>query len=117
KLTEIGAFRDQTIVGHNNAEGATFDSTRYGGFYTQEDIREVVAYATDRNIEVIPEIELPGHSTAALAAYPELGCGPGPYKVITRWGVFPDIFCPKEETFAFLEGVFDEVIELFPSRY
>jgi hexosaminidase len=93
------------------------DGIPYGGFYTQDEVREVVAYAAERFITVIPEIELPGHSTAALAAYPELACTPGPFEVVTRWGVFEDIFCPKEETFAFLENVLTEVMALFPSEY
>src|SRR5690606_29630312 len=94
-----------------------YDSTRYGGYYTQDEIREVVAYAGDRGVMVIPEIEMPGHALAALSAYPELGCTGGPYEAATTWGVFEDVFCPKEETFAFLEGVLDEVVDLFPAPY
>ncbi|MGI9174320.1 MAG: beta-N-acetylhexosaminidase [Rhodothermales bacterium] len=117
KLTEVGAYRGETLVGHYDNQPQTFDSTRYGGFYTQEEIREVVAYAAARHITVIPEIELPGHSLAALSAYPELGCTPGPFEAATTWGVFEDIYCPKEETFQFLENVLTEVMDLFPSEY
>ncbi|GAB5409514.1 MAG: hypothetical protein BalsKO_18790 [Balneolaceae bacterium] len=115
KLTEIGAWRDSTLIG--NYGSGKYDGIRYGGYYTQEEIREIVAYATDRHITVIPEIELPGHSSAAIAAYPELGCFNQEIEVVTSWGVFEDIYCPKEETFEFLEDVLDEVIELFPSTY
>ncbi|KAK2940454.1 putative Beta-hexosaminidase subunit A2 [Blattamonas nauphoetae] len=86
----------------------------YGGFFTQEEIKEIVAYATDRFIIVQPELEIPGHVTAALAAYPELGCTGGPYKVITSWGIFSDVFCAKDTTFQFLEDVWDEYAALFP---
>lgn len=115
KLTEIGAWRDSTLV--ENYGSGEYDGIPYGGFYTQEEIKEVVAYAQSRHITVIPEIELPGHSTAALAAYPEFGCFDKEVQVATSWGVFEDIYCPKEETFDFLEDVLDEVITLFPSTY
>lgn len=115
KLTEIGAWRDSTLIG--NYGTGKYDGIRYGGFYTQEEVKEIVAYANERYITVIPEIELPGHSSAALASYPELGCFNKEVKVATTWGIFEDIYCPKEETFEFLEDVLDEVIELFPSRY
>lgn len=115
KLTTVGSVRKETMIGKNwNA----FDGTPYGGFYTKDEIREVVKYAADRNITVIPEIDLPGHMMAALASYPELGCTGGPYEVATSWGVKPDVLCiGNEVTFEFLEGVLDEVIELFPSEY
>lgn len=115
KLTEVGAYRDSTLSGRFGT--GLYDSTPYGGYYTQEEVKEVVKYASDRFITVIPEIEMPGHATAALAAYPEYGCVDKVYKVQTTWGVFEDIFCPKEETFAFLEDVLTKVIELFPSTY
>ncbi len=116
KLTEVGAWRDSTLVGHYGS--GTYDDKRYGGFYTQEEIREVVEYAQKRHITIIPEIEMPGHASAALAAYPELGCEPQKdYQVKTTWGVFEDIFCPSEQTFTFLENVLTEVMELFPSKY
>lgn len=117
KLTEIAAFRDSTIIGHGDSENPKYDGKRYGGYYTQDEIRDIVQYAADRHITIIPEIEMPGHSLAALSAYPELACTPGPFRAATTWGVFDDIYCTKEQTFTFLEGVLDEVIELFPSTY
>ena len=117
KLTDVGAYRSRTLAAHYDNQPQIYDSTRYGGFYTQDEVREVVAYAAARHITVIPEIELPGHSLAALSAYPELGCTPGPFEVATTWGVFEDIYCPKEETFTFLENVLTEVMDLFPSEY
>ena len=117
KLTEIGAYRDKTLIGHLNDDKG-YDYTRYGGFYTQDDIREVVEYAASKGVTVIPEVDLPGHMLAALAAYPEYGCTGGPYEVWGRWGVSEDVLCAgKEETFEFLEGVLTEVMELFPSEY
>ena len=105
-LTEIGSVR-------KTAEGGT-----YGGFYTQDEIKEIVDYARTRFVDVMPEIELPGHSVAALAAYPELSCTGGPFEVRTAWGVSEDVYCAgKEETFEFLENVIDEVVELFPFEY
>lgn len=115
KLTEIAAYRPRTPQDPPGPAGS--DPTLYGGFYTQEQIKEVVAYARARHITVVPEIELPGHSLAALAAYPELACTPGPFAVGTRWGVFEDIYCPSEQTFEFLEKVLGEVMALFPSPY
>jgi hexosaminidase len=105
KLTEVGAWRDEY-------------GRRHGGYYTQKDIREVIAYAAERYITVVPEIEMPGHATAALAAYPEFFCTGEQLKVEAKWGVFPNLFCAgKEETFAFLEDVLREVAALFPSEY
>lgn len=115
KLTEVGAWRDGSQVGRYI--DMKFDDKRYGGFYTQEQIKDVVAYAKKLHIDVIPEIEMPGHALAALASYPNLGCTDGPFKVGKTWGVMDDIFCPKEETFKFLEGVIDEVVPLFPYQY
>lgn len=117
KLTEIGAFRNGTLIGHAGKKPKEFDDIRYGGFYTQEDIKEIVAYANERKITVIPEIEMPGHSLAAITSYPELSCTGGPFEVAKEWCVFEDVFCTKEETFKFLEDVLSEVVELFPSRY
>ena len=116
RLTEVGSCRKQTQLGLFRT---TFvgDSIRYCGFYTQAEIRDVVAYAKTRYVTVIPEIEMPGHAKAALAAYPELGCTPGPFEVRMTWGVDEDIFCPKEETFTFVENVLTEVLALFPSTY
>jgi hexosaminidase len=118
KLTEIGSKRKETIIGHNNDKPQKFDGTPYSGFYTQAQIKEVVAYANERFVTIIPEIEMPGHALAALAAYPELSCDPSKsYEVATKFGVFKDVFCPTEKTFNFLEDVLSEVIELFPSKY
>jgi len=117
KLQEVGAFRNETLVGHNNDEPQQFDGKRYGGFYSQDEIKDIIAYAQARHVTVIPEIEMPGHSQAAIAAYPELGCSNEKVEVATKWGVFEDIYCTKDETFNFLEDVLDEVLELFPSNY
>ena len=115
KLTEIGAWRNGSMVGRYDDQ--KIDDIKYGGFYTQEEIKEVVAYASQRHITIIPEIEMPGHALAALAAYPELSCTGGPFEVGKKWGVFDDVYCPKEETFTFLENVLSEIITLFPSEY
>ncbi len=118
KLTEIGSKRKQTLVGSFADVPEKFDGTPYGGFYTQEQIKEVVAYAKERFINIIPEIEMPGHALAALSAYPELSCEPArTYEAATKWGVFEDVFCPSEYTFGFLQDVLSEVIDLFPSKY
>ncbi len=106
KLTEVGAWRKEA------------DGQIYGGYYTQKDIKEIVAYAKSRFITVVPEIEMPGHCEASLASYPEHACVPGPFEVGTQWGVYKDIYNPgKKSTFTFLENVLDEVVKLFPSHY
>lgn len=116
KLTEIGSKRKESMIGAYVDN--TFDGKPYGPyFYTQEQIKDVVKYAQQRHITIVPEIEMPGHALAALSAYPELACTKGPFEVATKWGVFDDVFCPKEETFTFLENVLDEVMKLFPSQY
>jgi len=115
KLTEVGAWRNGSMVGHYSEQ--KYDDKRYGGFYTQEQIKEVVAYAKQRHINVVPEIEMPGHAVAALAAYPQFSCTGGPFEVGKQWGVLDDVFCPKEETFTFLQNILTEVIDLFPSQY
>ncbi|AOW08567.1 beta-N-acetylhexosaminidase [Flavobacterium gilvum] len=137
KLTEIGSKRNGTIIGH--APGTGSDNTPEGGFYTQEEVKDIVKYASDRFITVIPEIEMPGHSSAAIAAYPELSCFPqektqlsdkmisdkskeelanGRTKIVQEtWGVFTDVYAPTEYTFKFLQDVIDEVVTLFPSKY
>lgn len=116
KLTEVGAWRNGSMVGPYTDHRV--DSVRYGGFYTQEEIREVVKYAAERHITVVPEIEMPGHALAALAAYPELSCTGGPFEVEKTWGVFDDVFCAgNEKTFAFMQDVMDEVCDLFPGKY
>ena len=117
KLQDFAAYREETLIGHYNDQPQKYDGKKYGGFYTQEEIKEVVKYASERQITIIPEIEMPGHSQAAIAAYPELGCTGKQVKVATKWGVFEDIYCSKESTFQFLEDVIDEVIELFPGKY
>jgi len=117
-LTTTGAYRKETLVGHGGRRPFEFDGKPYGGFYTKDEVKEIVEYARSKFITVMPEIEMPGHAMAALASYPELGCTGGPYEVQTRWGVFDDVYCAgKEETFSFLEDVLTEVMELFPSEY
>lgn len=117
ELNKIAAYRNETIIGHYSDQPHQFDGKRYGGFYTQDEIKEIVAYAAARHITVIPEIEMPGHSQSAIAAYPELGCRGEQVEVATKWGVFEEIYCTKDETFDFLENVLNEVMELFPSEY
>lgn len=115
ELTEIGSKRAQTVIGRNTGE---FDGIPYGGYFTQEEAKEIVAYAQERFITIIPEIDLPGHMVAALTAYPELGCTGGPYEVIQTWGIYPDVLCAgNEKIFTFLETVFSEIVEIFPSEY
>lgn len=114
-LTEIGARRDGTCIGH---DFETSDSIPYGGFYTQDQAREIVRYAADRHITVIPEIDLPGHMLAALTAYPQLGCTGGPYSVWQRWGVADDVLCAgNDSTLIFIDNVLTEVADIFPSEY
>ena len=116
KLTEVGAYRNGTIIGRYPGTGN--DNIHYGGFYTQEQIKDVVAYAAKRHITVIPEIEMPGHGKAALASYPNLGCTGGPYEVKQTWGVEEDVYCAgNDSVFSFMQDVLDEVIPLFPSEY
>ncbi|PXX30647.1 beta-N-acetylhexosaminidase [Arenibacter sp. ARW7G5Y1] len=138
RLTEVGAFRNGTIIGHH--PGTANDQEVYGGFYTQEEVKDIVAYASKQHVTIIPEIEMPGHGAAAIAAYPYLSCFPeeptsvfndmmsdksrelqqsGTPKIVQEtWGVMDDVFCGgKESTFAFLQDVLDEVIPLFPSKY
>jgi hexosaminidase len=130
-LTSVGGFRNGTIIGHHPGTGN--DNQHYGGFYTQEQIKDIVKYAQDRYITIIPEIEMPGHSSAAIAAYPKLSCFPDestkvkantPWagsrsgkQVQQTWGVFEDVYCPSDYTFKFIEDVLDEVMQLFPSKY
>ncbi len=115
KLTEVGSQRKHTVVGKNSKE---YDGQPYGGFYTQEQIKEVIAYAQERYVTIIPEIDLPGHMLAALAAYPELGCTGGPYEVCPNWGIFEDVLClGNDQTLQFIEDVLAEIVELFPSEF
>ena len=115
RLTEVGGWRNGTTLGHNSPVN---DGIRYGGYFTQDEIREIVRYAADRYITIIPEIDMPGHMVAALTAYPELGCTGGPYEVWGMWGVHDDILCVgKDHTLQFVTDVLDEVMQLFPSPY
>ncbi len=116
RLTSVGGCRAETMV-EKHFDPYVGDGTPHCGFYTQDEVRDVVAYAAARHVTIVPEIEMPGHAVAALAAYPELACTPGPFQVRTTWGVDENIFCPSERTFAFLEDVLTEVIALFPGRY
>jgi hexosaminidase len=117
KLQSIAAYRQETMNGHYSDNPRTFDGKKYGGFYSHDDIREIVSYAAKKYVDVIPEIEMPGHSLAALSAYPELACTEGPFEAATTWGVFEDVYCPTEKTFEFLVNVLEEVATLFPSKY
>ena len=113
-LTEKGQWRKETVIG--SLKSGIYDGTPHGGFYSQDEVRELVQYAAERYVTIIPEIEMPGHALAAIACYPELSCGlEDHYETATRWGIFKQVFCPKDETFKFLEDVMDEVFELFPS--
>ena len=115
ELTEKGSVRKETVIG--TLYSGIYDGTPYGGFYTQQEIKEIVEYAAKRCITVLPEIEMPGHARAAIACFPHLSCGlEESYELATRWGVFRQVYCPKDETFAFLEDVLTEVMELFPSQ-
>ena len=114
-LAKVGSVREKTVLGHNSD---VFDDTPYGGYYTQEEAREIVKYAADRFITVIPEIDMPGHMIAALAAYPDMGCTGGPYKVSQIWGIMPDVLClGNEKTYQFCEDVLSEMMDIFPSEY
>lgn len=117
KLTEVGAWRKESLIGHASERPRKFDGTPHGGYYTQEQAREIVEYARERFITVVPEIEMPGHAKAAIAAYPELGVTGEQVEVATYWGVFPDIYNVEESTFSFLEDVLSEVMDIFPGEY
>ena len=115
ELTEVGSKRTETVIGHNSGK---YDGKPYGGFFTQEEAKEIVAYAAERHITVIPEIDLPGHMQAALTAYPNLGCTGGPYEVWKIWGVSEDVLCAgNDETLKFIDDVLGEIIQIFPSEY
>ena len=115
RLTEVGSVRKRTLI---DQKTQTYDETPHSGYYTQEEAREVVAYAAERHITVIPEIDLPGHMMAALVAYPELGCTGGPYEMPCRWGVFDDVLCGgNEATLQFAKDVLSEIMDIFPSPY
>jgi hexosaminidase len=117
KLTEVGAWRAQTIIGHGYQEAPNFDGQPHGGFYTQDQARAVVEYAAALHITVVPEIELPGHAQAAIAAYPELGNTGTQLNVGERWGIIEHVYNPNESTLGFLQDVLTEVLEIFPSTY
>jgi len=117
RLTTHAAYRNETLIGHYNTTPHQFDGKRYGGFYRQEEIKEIVAFAASQNVTIIPEIEMPGHAQAAISAYPELGCTGEAVEVATKWGVFENIYCPNQKTFAFLKNVLTEVCDLFPGEY
>ena len=119
KLTSIGAWRKETLVGRPQRDPSQnkYDSERHGGFYTQDQVREVVAYAAGRHVTVVPEIEMPGHAVAAIAAYPELGVTGQPIEVATRWGIFDDILNAQPSTVSFVQDVLSEVLALFPGRF
>lgn len=117
KLTAVGAYRDSTVDGHYSKTPRTYTIEKYGGFYTQEEIKEVVEYAQSKYVTIVPEIEMPGHSRAALAAYPELSCNGLKQEVPGLWGIFDDIYCSKDASIVFMQNVLEEVIELFPSEY
>ncbi|MBB6479527.1 beta-N-acetylhexosaminidase [Spirochaeta isovalerica] len=117
KLTEVGAWRDSTLIGHAQDRPRRYDDIKYGGFYTQEDIKEIVAYATIREITIVPEIDMPGHMQAAIAAYPELGCTDQTLKSLCHWGICEHILNVEESTINFMKDVLDEVMSLFPGKY
>lgn len=118
RLQTVAAWRSGTLIGHKKELPHRFDGKRYGGYYTQDEVNDIVAYAQQRGITVIPEIEMPGHALAALAAYPQLGCTGGPYETARFWGIFDDVFCAgNDSVFTFLQQVLDEVMTLFPSPY
>lgn len=115
ELAEIGSRRTETVIGHNSGK---YDGKPYGGFFTQEEAKEIVAYAAERHITVIPEIDMPGHMQAALTAYPNLGCTGGPYEVWKQWGISDDVLCAgNDETLKFIDDVLGEIIQIFPSEY
>lgn len=119
-LTAVGGERKQTLVGKpaKDPKNDKYDGKPYGGFYTQDDVREIVAYATQRHITIVPEIEMPGHSLAALAGYPQYSCTGGPFETYTTWGVSDDVYCAgNDSTFAFIENILTEVFDLFPGKY
>jgi hexosaminidase len=117
KLTTVAAWRKETLIGHHREKDLQFDGIRHGGFYTQDDVREVVAYAADRFVTVVPEIEMPGHSQAIIAAYPELGVTTEPVEPRTVWGISPYLLNAEPSTITFMQNVLSEVLTLFPSPW
>ncbi|WP_162844135.1 glycoside hydrolase family 20 protein [Sinobacterium caligoides] len=116
-LTSVAAYRDETVVGHTSNKNPVYDGKRHGGYYTQQQIRDVVAYAQDKNILIVPEIDVPGHVSALLEAYPQYGCLKKSYKAQTRFGIFVDVLCPTEETFTLIDDIVEQVSSLFPGPY
>ncbi|RYX84286.1 beta-N-acetylhexosaminidase [bacterium] len=118
-LTSVSAWRKQSRVGHElNGGDDDFDGRPHGGFYSKQQLRDVVAYAAARGITIVPEIEMPGHATSVIAAYPDLSCTGGPFEVSPKWGIFDDVFCAgNDDVFRFLEDVLNEVLEIFPSQF
>ena len=117
KLNTIGSYRDSTLVGHYTDKPVKYDKKKYGGYYSQKEVKDIVAFAKSREVLIIPEIEMPGHAQAAIASYPFLSCEQKQIGVASTWGVFKDIYCTRESTFTFLEDVIDEVMDLFPGKY
>ena len=117
KLHTIGAWRTETLIGHLENLPHEYDGIPHGGFYTQEELKDIVKYAADRHITIVPEINVPGHSTALLAAYPEFACIDTTLQVAREWGVFPNVLCPREDTFRFLEDILTEIMTIFPGKY
>jgi len=120
RLTQVGAWRSETLIGHMSRKPWRFDGKPHGGYYSQDDIRRIVRYASDRHIRIVPEIEMPGHARAAISAYPNLGVFPEKQRDLkpwTHWGVSEDIFAPRAGTIEFLQDVLLEVMDLFPGTY
>lgn len=118
RLHQVGSWRKETLTNHHLFDSVkTYDGMPHGGYYTQDELRDLVRYAAARHVNIIPEIEMPGHSQAALAAYPQLACKDSTYTVSTKWGIHKEVLCPTEYTFGFLEDVLLEVMDIFPSKY
>ena len=117
RLQTVSAWRKETMIGHLNDETRSYDGVRHGGFYSQAELKELVQYAADRHITIVPGIEIPGHSTAILAAYPELACSGSSFEVARDWGIYQNLLCPKEDTFILLERILYEIMNIFPGKY
>ena len=117
KLNTISSWRSETLIGHLDNLPHEFDGIPHGGYYTQVELKELVQYAADRFITIVPEINVPGHSTALLAAYPEFACIDTTFQVERKWGIFPNVLCPREDTFEFIENILTEILEIFPGKY
>ena len=117
KLHTVGAWRKETLIGHIDVKPHVYDGIPHGGFYTQEELKELVQYAAARHITIVPEFDMPGHASAILAAYPEYACIDSVFQVRGDWGIFPNVLCPREETFTFIENILDEIMNIFPGKY